>query len=469
MNARWRPFPNHTTLTTRMVVLFTLGSAILMSAVGYWLYHALQQQLDERDMAEIHGKTEIVAHLLSEIGTPAQLPANLGRFRDISVGHPHITAGVASGGLWLLKPSAAVDIAIAGHAFLPKLTATQIEKLQLGEAEWWVKRIPYRWPQADSSNVDVFLAVDVGESRQILRRHGLTVILAVLLGSLGSGLLALFVARSGLAPLRDIASAAERMTTARLGAPIDIAHAPGEIRGLLESLNRMLERLGESFRSLEQFSADIAHELRTPLNNLMLQTQVTLGRPREVGEYQEVLLTNLAELERLQRMVSNMLFLARAERGMLPVQREEIDLRAEADSLAEFFELAASERAQQIQVSGSANLRADRLLVRRAITNLLSNAVRYAPDTATIQVHIATQEDSAVLTVSNAGAPIAADTLKHLFTRFARHDDTRSRDTDGVGLGLAIVESIMRLHGGSVQASSEGCVITFSLFFPKLG
>lgn len=466
-HGRWSAslFPEHTTLASRLVILFTLGSAILMSGIGFWLYHALTLQLDERDLAEVHGKTEVIQHLLGEIASPAELGANLGRFRDISVGHPHINASVASGGAWLLKPPAAVRTAIEAEAFLPQLRPDHYTSLTINDAIWWVSKISYQWPKAGSPSIDVYLAVDVSESRMILRDHGIATLLAVLLGSVGSGLLAFFVARRGLAPIAIITAEAERVTSERLGAPLDIQHAPREIRSLVESLNRMLDRLGESFRSLEQFSADIAHELRTPLNNLMLQTQVTLSRPREAADYQEALLGNLEELERLQRMVSDMLFLARADRGMLPLQPEQVDLRAEADSLAEFFELAASERQQHITVMGNATVTGDRLMVRRAITNLLSNAVRYAPANAAISVDLSVTERGAMLWVSNSCETIAAETLARLFTRFTRNDDARSRDTDGVGLGLAIVESIMRLHGGSVSAQQEDGLIAFRLTF----
>ncbi|GAB3245178.1 sensor histidine kinase [Chitinimonas naiadis] len=456
-------FAEDATLATRLVVLFTLGSALLMSGVGYWLYHALQQQLDDRELAEVRGKTEIIQHLRDEMAGPDQLAVYLPRLRDIAVGHPHITVGVRRNDAWLLNPPSMLQTELMESRSDRHLRAEHIASISKADTSWWVKRISYKWA-GDAAAIEVYLIIDVSESRQILREHGWSTVVAVLLGSLISGLLAFFAVRRGLAPLKQVAAEAERMTTDRLGAPLDIAHAPGEVRRLVASLNRMLERLGESFRSLEQFSADIAHELRTPLNNLMLRTQVTLSRPRESTEYQEALLGNLEELERLQRMVSDMLFLARADRGMLKPGTEVVDLRLEADSLAEFFELAASERGQHITVGGSATVTGDRLMIRRAITNLLSNAVRYAPDGAAIAIDINPAPHS-TLTVRNLSEAIPADQLTHLFSRFARKDDSRNRDTDGVGLGLAIVESIMRLHGGTVLAQSQGGQIEFCLMF----
>jgi two-component system heavy metal sensor histidine kinase CusS len=229
----------------------------------------------------------------------------------------------------------------------------------------------------------------------------------------------------------------------------------------------MLDRLRASFRALEEFSADIAHELRTPINNLMLQTQVTLSRPRGIDEYKEALHSNLTELEHLQRMVSDMLFLARADRGMLPLKVEPVQLGVEARSLAEFFELAAGEDGKSITVRGDATVMCDRAMSRRAITNLLSNAVRYAPRGAKISVDVHSSADgSAAVAVTNPAASLSDAELARLFGRFARGESSEPAAGESTGLGLSIVASIMRLHGGEAIATSGDSAITFRLVFP---
>lgn len=455
--------PGRASLALRLVSLFSAGSAIIMALVGYTLYHALGMQLDERDTAEINGKTEVVQHQLAAIPRADALAEHVGKLREITVGHPHLSIGLRSGSIWLLPPQPVVRRAIQGAALPPE---GRIVTLEESGTRWWVRRITHHWATPQPASLDAFVAVEVTESQRILHSHRLVALLVVVLGTLFSGLLAYFVARRGLAPLHQLAAQAELLTAEQLGAPLDVERAPGEVRGVVESLNRMLARLHESFRSLEQFSADIAHELRTPLNNLMLQTQVTLSRPRDADSYHEALLSNLEELERMQRMVLDMLFLARADRGMLTLQCQALDLRAEADSLAEFFELAASERHQTITVTGAATVWGDRLMVRRALTNLLSNAVRYAPLEAAISITLEASASVASVTVSNPGPPIPPNELQHLVTRFARGDDARSRDTDGVGLGLAIVDSIIRLHQGEMTISSASGQIEVCLRFP---
>jgi two-component system heavy metal sensor histidine kinase CusS len=321
-------------------------------------------------------------------------------------------------------------------------------------------------PRSQGEIAEVVLAIETTGTRTLLGEHALIAALVAVFGTLASALLAWFVARRGLAPLAQVAARAEQVTARRLGARLDLKDAPLEVHGLADSINRMLERLEESFRALEQFSADIAHELRTPLNNLLLQTQVTLSRPRLPEEYQETLLSNLDELERLQHMVSDMLFLARADRGMIELSVEDVDLRPEIESVAEYFEAAAAERSQTIVVRGEARLRADRSLLRRALNNLLSNAVRYSPVGAAIKVAIDEGERNCSVVVSNPSEAISEEELRRLFKRFARREDSRGREVEGAGLGLAIVDSIMKLQDGNLEASSAAGFLHFALVFP---
>ena len=433
-----------TSLAARLVLLFVLGSAVILAGVGYALYHALKMRIEANEAAELTGKAGAVERLLGEIRTMRDLEEHIERFRDVSVGHPHLNVGVSAGGRWLLP--------------LPPGVATH------GERTWLVHRVNR---VLDGGVVaEAVVAIETTDTHALLRDHAIIAAVVALAGTLASALLAWLVVGRGLAPLAHLAARAEQVTAQRLGARLALQDAPREVHGLADSINRMLERLEESFRALEQFSADIAHELRTPLNNLLLQTQVTLSRTREGPEYREALHSNLEELERLQHMVLDMLFLARADRGMIELTAEEIVLEEEIASVSEYFEAAASERSQQIKVRGEGRLTADRSLVRRAMNNLLSNAVRYSPPGAAIEVAIERDEAECRVTVSNPGEPIAEDELRRLFKRFARRDDSRGRSVEGAGLGLAIVDSIMKLQGGTVRALQEGGRLRFVLAFP---
>lgn len=457
--------PRSLSIAARLVVLFVTGSAVIMAGAGYALYHALRMQLEAKDHGEVTGKTEVVEHVLRDIDSAAALEANLNRLRDISIGHPHLNISVLHAGRWLVPPrDDLLPLAIRATESSP---AGPYFEAHAGDRIWRLHRVRHSWSAGNPGHADVVVAVETTETYKLLREHAAVAVIVGLLGTAASALLAWFVARRGLAPLAQVASRAGQVTAQRLGARLDLEDAPHEVQGLAVSINRMLERLEESFRTLEQFSADIAHELRTPLNNLLLQTQVTLTRPRTFEEYQEALHSNLAEIERLQRMISEMLFLARADRGMIDLDEEDIDVAAEARSVAEYFEAAAAEMGQSIELRGEARRRGDRMLLRRAMTNLLSNAVRYSPQAASIQVAIESSASEVSIAVTNPGDAIPEQELQRLFARFARRDESRARAREGVGLGLAIVQSIMKAQGGSVEGRSKGGQITFILRFPR--
>lgn len=459
-----RARPGTTSIAARLVLLFMAGSSVIMVGVGYTLYHALRIQLDAKDLEEITGKTEVIEFLFRELETPDAFLLNLHRFRDLSVGHKHLSIGVRSGGTWLVTPTK--DTVARVGEDLATLSGSPYTAVAVSDRIWWVRPIHHTWRGPNPLEAVAILAVDTTDTRQLLREHAAVSAIVAVMGTLLSGLLGWMVARRALAPIAQVALRAGQVTAQRLGARLDLKDAPREVHGLGESVNLMLERLEESFRALEQFSADIAHELRTPLYNLLLQTQVTLSRPRTEAEYQETLHSNLTELERMQRTVADMLFLARADRGMLELGLEDMELAAEARSVTEYFEAAMAERSQSIRISGEASVRGDRVMIRRALTNLLSNSVRYSPPGSAIEVIARHGSEGAFVEVSNPGATTSPQEMARLFTRFARRDDSRGRETEGVGLGLAIVDSIMKLHRGGIEGQGHDGRFAVQLRFP---
>lgn len=161
-----------------------------------------------------------------------------------------------------------------------------------------------------------------------------------------------------------------------------------EMADLATTLNEMLRRLKEEFDRLSEFSSDLAHELRTPINNLMTQTQVTLSQARSSEEYQDILASNAEEYQRLARMVADMLFLAKADHGLILPSTERIAVHDEAQALFDFYEALAEEKQVRLQLIGTAEITGDRLMLRRALSNLLSNAIRYTPPGELVVVDI---------------------------------------------------------------------------------
>lgn len=186
-------------------------------------------------------------------------------------------------------------------------------------------------------------------------------------------------------------------------------------------------------------------------------------------EYRELLYSNLEEQERLAKMVNDMLWLAKTDHGLLKPVRAPLDLASEVNELFDFFEALAEERQIHLALEGQASIiQGDRAMLRRAISNLLSNAIRHTPSGGKVLIRLAMPSEQEVsLSVLNPGPEVPAEHLPNIFDRFYRVDPSRTRQTEGAGLGLAIVRSIVEAHGGRVEAASAGGSTTFTLFFPR--
>ena len=240
---------------------------------------------------------------------------------------------------------------------------------------------------------------------------------------------------------------------------------PRELQPLAIAFDQMLKRLDDSFTRLSQFSADLAHELRTPIANMLGETQVALTRDRTATEYRETLESTVAECERLSRIVDNLLFVARVDAASEPIARKQFDARAEVEKIAEFYQTVADDRHVTIRCSGKGQIYADPDLFERAVGNLLDNALRFTPENGLIEIALCQHEADFEVAISDNGCGIAAQHLPRVFDRFYRAES--SRGSDGAGLGLALVKSIVDLHGGSAVIESElGRGTTVKLVFP---
>ncbi|MBN3726800.1 heavy metal sensor histidine kinase, partial [Burkholderia sp. Ac-20379] len=324
----------------------------------------------------------------------------------------------------------------------------------------------------DGSLIVLVVARNLHDGRALLDRYRDTLWLAGGAGAALSMLIGYALIRLSLRPLRGVVADAGRITVDRLDARLDARGVPSELAPLVEAVNAMLARLQRGFRQLSQFSADLAHDLRTPLNNMRGATEVALSRPRGAGEYEALLESNLEEYERLSRMIENVLFLARAEHPGFVTHRRSFDVREELLRIAGYFEGLAEEAGSTLAVDGGGQLSADLELFRRAIGNLLANALRYTPRGGAIRLIAHDTPAALTVTVMNQGEPIAADLRERIFDRFYRGDPARSRQVAGAdggvaGLGLAIVRSVMELHGGAAHVESDGQGTRFVLTFPR--
>jgi two-component system heavy metal sensor histidine kinase CusS len=312
----------------------------------------------------------------------------------------------------------------------------------------------------------VAVATDIAHHQHFMNSFRVTLWSFVTLAALLTGLLGWLAVRRGLAPLQAIRQETAGVTAQRLDFRLAVDRVPAELVALVETLNAMLARLEASFRQLSDFSSDLAHELRTPLSNLLTQTQVTLTRDRTVEAYREVLSSNVEEFERLSRMIADMLFLAKSEEALIVPHREMLELADAVGAVFEFYEALAEEKNISLSCTGSGEVSGDRMMLRRALSNLLSNAIRHTPPGGRISVRIVKEAAAVSLCVENQGETIGAEHLPRLFDRFYRVDPARQRNSEGAGLGLAITRAIMRAHGGSISVSSQDGLTFFQMHLP---
>ena len=455
-------------LTTRLALAFALIAGCAFAGVGVYLYSALAMQITDRDDSEIlHKAVRARTELADDDSSAPERWREMARVVSgneefgIRVLGPDGTLLLSAGATAMPMPegmAVAADDAVGADAIRTwhTLNGTKVRGVSM------LARLEHGPAQV---KVELF---QVGASRvALLRAYRWKIFFAVFLGAVGAGVLGFVALHAGMAPLRRIAASTKKVTFSREPLPIDPSALPAELKELAQALQQMIDRLRERYERLSQFSADLAHDFRTPIGNLLGQTQVALSSERSVEEYQALLASNVEEYERLARMIENMLFLARADNARVGLNYAELDLAEELVRQADYFELLADARQITIRVDASGKVKADAILLRRAMGNLIANAVRYSPPGAQIRLSGRELDGEARIEVSNPGSGIAAEDLPRLFDRFFRGDPARANSGESSGIGLAIVKTIMDLHRGTVEAeSTPGGKTSFRLVFP---
>src|SRR6266446_2076369 len=313
----------------------------------------------------------------------------------------------------------------------------------------------------------VQLAQDRSSDERVEKEFAVLFIIVLASSVLASACIAIIVTKRGLRPLEQMTRSLGRVDPTHLKERVAPAGWPRELQPLALAFDDMLKRLDDSFTRLSQFSADLAHELRTPVANMMGEAQVALTRERTAAEYRETIESTIGECERLSRIVDNLLFVARVDAAREPIARKRFDARAAVEKIAAFYQTIAEDRHVTITCISEGQIYADPDLFERAVGNLLDNALRFTPQNGSIQIALSERDGDFEVAVSDNGYGIASEHLSRVFDRFYRAES--SRGSDGAGLGLALVKSIVELHGGSTSIRSEiGRRTTVTLTFPFL-
>ncbi|WP_144142875.1 heavy metal sensor histidine kinase [Paraburkholderia sp. BCC1884] len=455
------------TLRARLSILFAISTWLLLVFNGVLLYHGLRTRIETTSTREMSATLAALQSRLQTMDGTAAVTAERETWRNHLYGHQNLDIALFDErGERLFQTdgysSNEAAISVRAGAFPPPAAVAVTGK----PLRFMVAMAPLG--DEPRTQVRVVVQYDVSAEQSLLHAYALNVLFVIVIGTAINALLAWCIVHLGLLPLGRLTARAEQISSNRLAQPLPERDMPGELKELSRAFNRMLARLHESFTRLTGFSSDLAHDIRTPLTNLLAEAQVALSQPRSADEYRTVIESSVDEFHRLSRLIDSILFIARTDSAQRRLNLQRIDARTEALRIAGYYEIMAADAGVEINVTGNARFAGDALLIQRALSNLMSNALSHAPRGSTVELVCAEEEHYAHLSVSDSGAGIAQLHLARIFDRFYRVDPARHNSAAGAGLGLAIVKSIMDEHHGECSVESvPHRRTTFHLHFPR--
>lgn len=456
-------------LAARLTVLYTGATFALLTAGCGFLLWVTEDHLDREDAAFLSDKVRSLRARMADPMQPiGRLEAQI-RDRPSADRLPRYTVRLADTRGAVIAETPGMSAELPGTLFPDAKPASGAASVRTRVQGNWLLAAWKEPPYPEGRGWIVQIALDRTGDEVLMGTLRRRMAMMLLAGLLLAAPLGYVVARRGMSPVAKMATLVHEIRPPDLHGRIGSLGWPAELTIFASTFDALMERLEDSFARLSTFSADLAHELRTPLHILRGEAEVALTRPRSEEEYRHVLESSLEEYGRLTRLIDSLLFLARAERADQVLARELFDARDEAEGVLDYYSALAEEQAVHMRCDGQVRLFADPALVRRALSNLLSNALRHMQAGGTVAVLLKEDADRSILQVVDSGCGIAPEHLPHLGERFYRVDKSRARYPESTGLGLAITRSIMDLHGGGLQIESspgQGTTVTLSFLRP---
>jgi len=332
--------------------------------------------------------------------------------------------------------------------------------------------LPFR--AGDGRSFLVQIAADPEPIRRPLKQLRIMLLTLSPLALLAVALGGWFLAGRTLAPVVRVTRSMRRISAENLRERLPVPAGGDELAQLATTFNDMLARLEESFSRIRQFSGDASHELRTPLTILKGETEVALRWAKSVEEFRNALTSNLEEIQRMERIIDNLLLLSKSDSGELPLEKKALSLSDLLQAVYLQTRSLAEERGQQVELDLDVDreiiIQGDELRLRQMLLNLLANAVKYTPKGGRIDIRLLVTGEAAVISVCDTGIGIAEEHLPRIFDRFYRTDQARNREEGGAGLGLAIVKWVVEAHEGRIEVFSRpGSGSRFVVHLPLAG
>ncbi|WP_336219016.1 Cu(+)/Ag(+) sensor histidine kinase [Citrobacter amalonaticus] len=469
-----RPF----SLATRLTFFISLATIASFFAFAWIMIQSVNVHFAEQDINDLTEISATLERILSDSDEPESRRLEI--LKNVVAGYSNIIISLEDGNQQAIfhspnapdirqfLASATPDKTVpGGNVYLINGPAMQMPG-HGSHSSWRLIRLPVGPLTDGKPTYTLYMALSIDFHLHYINDLKNKLIMTASIISMLIVFIVLFAVYKGHAPIRSVSRQIQNITSKDLDVRLDPKSVPIELERLVLSFNHMIERIEDVFTRQSNFSADIAHEIRTPITNLVTQTEIVLSQPRTQQELEEVLYSNLEEFAHMAKMVSDMLFLAQADNNQLIPEKRALNLAEEVSKVFDFFEALAEERDVGLHVGGSPCwISGDPGMLRRAMSNLLSNAMRYTPPGKTITVQLEETETQVQIMVENPGKPVPAEHLPRLFDRFYRVDPSRQRKGEGSGIGLAIVKSIVTAHHGTVSVTSDTQATRFTLSLPK--
>lgn len=458
-------------LRARLTVWYGTALALILIVFATVLYAVLARGLKDQVDQSLQQAALAAVHALENRFGPF-LP-----FEDFSAQFPELA--VVDKFFQIFSPTGNITIESANIKTreIP-LSPTALEAAFQGKTTYESARFPGEPPLRLVSvpiiyNGTLVNIVRVGTSLQPVEEtlQRLLLVLAVtlpiaLLAALAGGW---FLAGRALRPVEDITQAAQRISGGDLTQRLHVSPSSDEIGRLAATFNEMIARLETSFRQVRQFSTDASHELRTPLTVMKGETELALRRPRSAEDYRLVLESNLEEIDRMTRIVDELLFLSRADLGEVKMESLPIRLDVLVEDIQRQAALLGQDQGIQVTLGPvePATIRGDELRIRELLLNLVANAVKYSRPGGKVPISLVSEGNSARLRVTDDGIGIAPEEQPHIFDRFFRTPAARAHAKEGTGLGLSICKWIVDAHHGRIEVqSAAGVGSQFTVILP---
>lgn len=438
----------------RLTLWYVLLLAIIVAAFSAGIYLTLRHNLYANLDDSIQNRANILLDIVRYEGSRPTLAGRVSSV-DPNTGEHFVRVFDTSGATTFDSSAAAGDVPVDTSAIERALSGKpSTRRVSVDGEPMRVRTLPIERNEGIAGVLEVGLSEgDVSDTLQtllVILAFAYPVTLAV--ASLGGA----FLAGRALSPIDRLTRLARRMSAEDLSQRLNLRLPDDEMGRLARTFDEMIGRLDDSFRRQRQFTADASHELRTPLTAIKGQLEVALRRPREAAAYREVLQTVNEEVDRLIRLVGSLLTLAKADAGQIPIASEAVRLGELITAAVEQVRPVVRQRGLDVRVEPGPDvtLQADEDLLLQLLLNLLDNAVKYTPAGGHVTVGWSLDGQHVELWVRDTGIGIASEHLPHIFARFYRVDEARSRAEGGAGLGLSICRWIAEAHGGSVSVQS---------------